>query len=573
MNVKTIIKNAKIYTSDEKQPWADSLVMENGKFIYVGNSKQAMTYAGKTADGCEDVSMGSETGSKRECSAEIIDMDGKMILPTFIDAHTHIGLSVIMDGEDDSLPMWDCKSKQEILEKLRTHVKKHPFALYYTAFFGQVEALGEEKLTRDDLDKIVKHRPVILIEQECHSAWLNSGAMKFLKIKEDIEDMAPGYCFYERDEKGRLTGCITEMTMLPILELSGNISNKKMKAGILKIADYLLEHGVSTIYDAGNYLNEEKTYRLLAEMDRAGKLPIRYEATYIICRPDKADIAIDELKRYKLLYETENIRFNTVKIMFDGTHRAHTAKLVEPYNDRDTTGGTMIPEDKLYELLSGLNREGIDFHAHTVGEGASKMILDCAERIRHEQGGLNINITLAHLETQCDEDIKRFKELGVTANYTPHWHGGNDYGTIEQTEKLLGKKRASNLFRAKSVMDTGANVTFSSDEVTLQLLDRWNPFLGIQTGHTRQEINDGGRTALVFPPIEERLTIKDMVKGYTINPAKVLRLDEITGSVEAGKSADFMVLNKNPFETDPYEIHNIKPEAVVVNGRVVKGRL
>lgn len=553
--MKTIIKNAKIYTSDEKQPWADSLVMENGRFVYVGNSERAMAYA------------------ENEDNVEILDLKGKMILPAFIDAHTHIGLSVMMDGDDDSMPMWDCQSKQEILERLRAHVKKHPLALYYSAFFGKVEALGDEKLTRDDLDKIVKYRPVILVDQECHSAWLNSSAMKLLKIKEDIEDMAPGYSFYERDEKGRLTGCITEMTMLPILELSGNISDKKMKAGILKIANYLLERGVGTIYDAGNYINEEKMYKLLSKMDRAGELPIRYEATYIVCRPDKAEIAIDEFKKYKSLYETQNIKFKTIKIMFDGTHRAHTAKLVETYNDRNVTGGTMIPENKLYELLSELNREGIDFHAHTVGEGASKMILDCAQRVRDEQGELNINITLAHLETQRDEDIPRFRELGVTANYTPHWHGGNDYGTMPETEKLLGKRRANNLFRAKTMMDTGANVTFSSDEVTLQLLDRWNPFLGIETGHTRQEINDGGRTAPVFPPLEERLTLEDMIRGYTINPAKVLRLDEEIGSIEAGKSADFMVLNENLFEIDPYEIHQIKPDSVVINGRAVKGKL
>ena len=338
-------------------------------------------------------------------------------------------------------------------------MKKHPFRLYYSAFFGQVEALGDEKLTKEELDKIVKHRPIILLEQECHSAWLNSGAMKFLKIKEDIKDMAPGYSFYERNENGNLTGCITEMTMIPILELSGNVSDKKMREGILKIANYLLEHGVTTIYDAGCYFKEEKTYKLLAEMDKAGELPIRYEATYIINTPEKADIAVEEFKKYKSLYETQNIKFKTIKIMFDGTHRAHTAKLVEPYNDKDVIGGTMIPAENLYQLMSEMNKEDIDFHAHTVGEGASKMILDCVERIIKEQGELEINVTLAHLETQRDEDIPRFKELGVNANFTPHWHGGNDYGTAEQNAKLLGKTRANNLFRAK-LHRCRTNVTF-----------------------------------------------------------------------------------------------------------------
>ena len=223
--------------------------------------------------------------------------------------------------------------------------------------------------------------------------------------------------------------------------------------------------------------------------------------------------------------------------------------------------------------MSELNREGIDFHAHTIGEGASRMILDCAERISREQGGLRIHVTLAHLESQRDEDIPRFKELGITANFTPHWHGGNDYGTAEQNARLLGTRRAEHLFRAKSMMDAGANVTFSSDEVTLQLLDRWNPFLGIEIGHTRQEVTKGGKSAAVFPPLSERLSIEDLIRGYTINGARALRLDDQIGSLEAGKSADFMVLSEDLFNMDPYEIHSIVPKAVVVRGTCVKGDL
>lgn len=190
-----------------------------------------------------------------------------------------------------------------------------------------------------------------------------------------------------------------------------------------------------------------------------------------------------------------------------------------------------------------------------------------------KQGELRIRVTLAHLESQLDEDIPRFRELGVTANFTPHWHGGNDYGTAEQNARLLGPRRAERLFRANSMMDSGANVTFSSDEVTLQLLDRWNPFLGIEVGHTRQEVTRGGRIAAVFPPLSERLPIEDLIQGYTINGARALRLDDQIGSIEAGKSADFMVLDEDLFAMDPYEIHNIVSKAVVMRGACIKGNL
>lgn len=545
MEKRTILKNGKIYTSNKKQLWTDAVSIKNGRFEQIGST--AIDFA----------------------EADIIDLQGRVVLPGFIDAHTHIGLSVLMGGEDESMPIWDCQSKSEILETLRSYIKKHPFRLYYTAFFGQIEALAGEKLTREDIDKIVKWRPVILMEKECHCAWLNSGAMKVLRLKEDVKDLAPGYSYYERDEQGKLTGCIKEMTMLPLLSMAGNVSKREMKRGILKIAHYLVEHGVTTVYDAGNYFKEEETYKLLAEMDRKGELPIRIEATYIITTPDKAEIAIDELKRYKKLYETEHIKFNTVKIMFDGTHRIHTAKLVTPYNDEDCDGGTMITEEQLYQLLSRLNEEGLDFHAHTVGEGASKQILDCAERVIKEQGTLDINITLAHLETQRDADIPRFKEIGVIGNFTPHWHGGNDYGTMEDTIHLLGEERAKKIFRVKSMIDSGATVTFSSDEVTLQLLDRWNPFLGIEIGHTRQEPAKGAVKAPIFSSEAERLSIEELLQGYTINGAYQLHLEDQIGSIEVGKKADLMVLNEDLFTIDAYKIHTVKPEMVMIEGKVV----
>lgn len=552
MGNRLILINGRIYTSDKKRPWAEAMSIKDGIF----------EFAGQTDEVC----------SRKDADTRVVDLQGKTVLPGLIDAHTHIGLSVMM-GEEDGMPMWDCKSKQEILHNLKAWVKQHPFRLYYAAFFGQIEAIGTEGLRKEEIDSIVKHRPVILLEQECHSAWLNSGALNFFHIKEDTADPAPGYSFYERDENGRLTGCIKEMAMLPILRMSGNLSSRKMQEGMLHIMEYLVDHGVVAIYDAGNYCREEETYKLLHRMDKDGRLPIKYEATYIITLPEQVPGAIRELKRYRSLYETENLRFRTLKLMLDGTHRIRTAKLTEPYHNTDITGGTMIPEETLYELMYRLNEEKIDFHVHTVGEGASRMVLDCAERIKNEKGKLDIRVTTAHLETQRDEDIPRFCELGVIGNFTPHWHGGNDYGTMEETELLLGRKRANSLFRVNSMFESGATVTFSSDEVTLSLLDRWNPFMGMEIGHTRQEITDGGRTAPVFPPEEERLSIEKLIDGYTINAAYALRLDEKIGSIEQGKEATFIVLDQDIFTMDPYEIHRLEAETVVIGGKCRKGQL
>lgn len=542
--------NGNIYTSDEERPHAQAAAVKDGRFLAVGSDEEILAFRGS--------------------GTQVFDLKGRFVLPGLVDAHTHIGLSAMM-GDDDDMPMYDCRSREEVLETLRSEVRKHPLRPFYVMFFGQAEALEPGGLRREDIDAVVRRRPVVLMEHECHSAWLNSGALRYLKIREDTPDIAPGYCMYERDEEGRLTGCIKEMCLLPILDLSGNLSKKALRAGMKKLIDYLLSCGVTTVYDAGSFLHEERVYQVLKKMDEEGELPLRFEATHIINLPSLLEGAIDEFRRLKSLYESEHIRFTTMKMMLDGTLRIHTAKQVTPYCDTRSDGGTLISEEKLYWFIRRLNEEKIDFHVHTVGEGAVRMLMDCVERVREETGGpLDIFVTAAHIETLRDEDINRFKELGMVADFTPSWHGGSCHADPEHMKKLLGPYRGTHTLRARSVVETGAMVTFSSDEVSLHDLDCWSPFRGMEVGHTRQEVAKGGREAPVYPPEEERLDLADLIRGYTITPAKVLRLDDRIGSISPGKDADMVVLRENLFEMDPYEIHNIKPEWVVLKGKWVK---
>ena len=549
MTADEIYVNGQFYTSDEERPEAQAVAVREGRFLAVGSNEEIEALAG--------------SGTRR------YDLNGRFVLPGLVDAHTHIGLSAMM-GDDDDMPMYDCQTKEEVLQTLRGEVRKHPLKPYYVLFFGQAEALEPDGLRKEEIDAIVRHRPVVLMEEECHSAWLNSGALRYLKIREDTPDIAPGYSVYERDEQGRLTGCIKEMCLLPILHMSGNLSKRALRRGMKKLIDYLLSHGVTAVYDAGSFLHEERVYQVLKQMDEDGLLPIHFEATHIINLPDLLPGAIDEFKRLKSLYESDHIRFTTMKMMLDGTLRIHTARQVSPYSDTGSCGGTLITEEELFRFTRSLNEEKIDFHVHTVGEGAVRMVMDCVERLREEIGGdLDIFVTTAHIETLRDEDIGRFRALGIVADFTPSWHGGSCHADPEHMKKLLGPYRGTHTLRARSVVDTGALVTFSSDEVSLHEMDCWNPFWGMEVGHTRQEIRDGGKDAPIYPPAEERLDLADLIRGYTISPARVLRLDDRIGSITPGKEANMVVLRENIFEMDPYRIHDILPEWVVLRGRWV----
>lgn len=558
-----LIKNAKIYTQDKSRPWADALTVKDGKFTYVGNEEEAKTFAP---------------------DAEEYDAEGRFIMPGIVDSHAHIAMSVYLGGDDDDkIPMYDCKSKGEILEKLQQMVKAYPLRLSYAMFYGKIEALGGEKLTRDELDRIVKHRPVILMEEECHSVIMNSGALRYFKIKEDAKDIASGLSYYDRDEKGRLTGMMTEMAATPLL-MKYKPSDKQLRAGISGILDYLVKHGVTTIFDAGNMCDEGWIAGTLKAMDKSGEIPVRFYMTHMLWHPGMVDGAIEELKRLKKTYETDNIKFETMKMMLDGTMRIHTAYMVEPYNDTGTRGNSMIPEEKLLAFMRDLNAEGFDFHLHTVGEAAVRMVMNCVQKLKEEAAAgtgeeFTINVTCAHDEMLRPEDIDRFMKLGIVANFTPSWNGGNCGSDPENMQRLLGEERGLNTLRTRTVFETGATVSLSSDEVELHSMERWSPFWGMEVGHTRQEPYYGtvradgrldGSAAPVYPPAEEVLDIEQCIEGYTINGAKQLGIDDRIGSIETGKDADFLVLAENLFEMDKYGIHDVVPDTVVIKGKRIK---
>jgi hypothetical protein len=193
------------------------------------------------------------------------------------------------------------------------------------------------------------------------------------------------------------------------------------------------------------------------------------------------------------------------------------------------------------------------------------------EQARAAIGGrLNTRVTLCHLELLDPADIPRFKALGVVANATPHWNGGYFQGA----DRWLGIERYNRMYRVQPLLDSGATVTFSSD-ITDDVewkTERADPYVGMQIAHTRQEIEIGPHGP-VRPPESERLRLEDLVRGYTLNGAIQLRRDREQGSIEVGKSADLVMLNKNLFEVGSYDIHTVAPDAVLMEGQVVFGRL
>ena len=360
-----------------------------------------------------------------------------------------------------------------------------------------------------------------------------------------------------------------------------DLTDEQIDASLERWIRFSMDSGVSCVFDGGIPGVEafhERVYGRLREMDRQGKLPVYVDGCFVISSAREAEKGLKELKRLRDEFDTEHLKVHTLKIFMDGTTKIHTAAMTEPYADTGTKGSTAFNKEELADLLKQLNKEGLDLHLHTVGSRASQVVLDAVEMARKELGDdFRVKVTCAHLEVQDDADLSRFAKLGVFPNYTPHWHAGLMSGNpYEVYCRLLGEERAGKMFRSKSVWDTGATVTWSSDNIIFGDFTSWNPYLGMEVGMTRW-INEKtnhyeiARTYTEFPTASEKMNIEEMLLGYTINGAKQLGIENRKGSITAGKDADFLVFENDLLTAEKEGFSHNLPEEVYFSGKNVKG--
>ncbi len=521
-----IIKNAKIFTADRENPLAAALAVKDGKFVYVGDEAGLSEYEG-----------------------EVTDLGGKFIMPGIIDSHVHVSFPMGFEYLDE-VESITCSGKQEFLDIMKDYVAGHPGLKRYR-FMVDKKYLNGEDIVKEDLDAICPNAELQIQEAEGHSVWVNSKILDRYHITDDTPDPVPGISYYVR-KNGHVTGNVFEGSaeMPIILDSALELTDEQIDTALERWIDFCKTVGVSAVFDAGipgfNKFHE-RVYQRLRALDLEGKLPVYIDGCYVVAAMWEVEKGLEELKRFRREYNTEHLKVHTMKVFMDGTLKIHTAAMVEPYEDTNTTGTTAFTAQELSEVIKKLNDEGLDLHLHTVGDAASRVVLDAVELARKELGeNYRVRVTCAHLKFQHDEDMDRFAKLGVFANYTPSWH----CEFPEEHIPLFGEKRTFNMYRCKTQWNTGAVVTWSSDPIAFVDFLIWNPYLGMEIGMTRwntekTRISEFARTPKAFPPASECMTIEEMILGYTINGAKQLGIEAKKGSVTAGKDADFLV-----FEND-----------------------
>ena len=533
--------NANIYTVDEHQEWAEAVAITNGVIDFVGSSAGAKRWTGS--------------------NTRVTDLQGKMLLPGFVDSHSHILLGA---AHIDDLVLDQFAPLETWLAQIKSFAELNPEREVLSGYGFLASSFGHQGPTRQMLDAVVPDRPVIILDEGMHGAWLNSAALARLGINASTPDPKPGFDYYKRDASGEPTGYLLEGTLWQAIDDLGLVTVESVSESTEEVIRLYNSYGVTAVFDAGPWEVEEIQADILANIVEHGKLNIRFLGSYYIYDRADKDTVIDKVLALRDLTVDTPYTIDTLKIMVDGTLEGRTAAMFEDYQgEPGNRGETVFTVEELNILVSGATAVDLDIHFHALGERAVSESLDAIGLAQRQYPNSQTRYTLSHIQLMAPEDVKRFAEYGVIAQSTPLWARHDAEGKAFITEDQFNRYYLFN-----SLDSAGVKLTFGSDypstgEGSLGI----SPLYNMETGHTRQYV--GRPEAPVQPPVDERLGIAQLIRAYTINGAFQMRMSDKIGSISVGKLADMVLLDQNLFEIDPYAIHKVKVLKTWLAGEVV----
>ncbi|TFG94817.1 MAG: amidohydrolase [Myxococcales bacterium] len=532
-----VLRDGSIYTVDAVRSWAHALAVREGRIVYVGTESGVVPY------------IGAET--------EVLELKGRTVLPSFQDVHIHpVTSGTVAAGFCD---LSGVSTREEYLALIAEYAAERPDVEWIRGEGWSMDVFPAGVPDKQSLDGIVPDRPVYLGSSDGHSAWVNSKALDIAGITSDTPDPADGRI--DRDPvTGEPVGGLQEGAMN--LVQPPQYTADELDAGLRYALKMLHGYGVTAFQEASADREVLETYRRL---DEAGDLSAHVVAA-LWWERERGEEQIPELIAKREEFSAGNRRATTVKIMQDGVMENHTAALLEPYQGKPGgTGISFVEPGALKRIVTRLDAAGFQVHFHAIGDAAIRQALDAVEAARTQNGERANRHHISHLQLFDPVDIGRFRELGVVANFQPLWAYADGYIT-DLTIPFLGPERSRWLYPIGSLVRSGAIVAFGSD----WSVSSANPFEAMEVAITRMG-PDGESDAPFLPG--ERIDLPTALAAFTIKAAYVNGIDDATGSIEVGKLADLIVLDRNPFEVPPAEISEIEVLLTLFAGAPVHGDL
>jgi len=525
-----VLINGTVWTVNPGQPWAEAVAVKGGRILEAGSSQAIRKLASPRA--------------------EIIDLKGDLVLPGFIDSHTHFldgGFSLL------SIRLREARSREDFVARIRDKVNELDRGEWILNGNWDHQSFDPPELpNRDWIDAVTPHNPVFVNRLDGHMALANSLALKIAGVTRDTPSPAGGEIL-KHSETGEPTGILKDAALDLVAE---HIPEPSLKAK-LRAAEVALQHaaecGVTSVHDMASAENFEVYQELLKGNNLTARLYVYIPIT---------EVEVYSRLKMKTPFGNDFLKIGGLKGFVDGSLGSSTALFFEPYaDDPDMTGlfhSQMYPEGIMEQRIMEADKAGLQVAIHAIGNKANHTILDIMEKVIAQNGERDRRWRIEHAQHLLPGDIERIARLGIIASVQPY-HAIDDG---RWAESKIGRERCRTSYAFQSLFERGAVLACGSDWAVAPL----DPLSGIYAAVTRRTL-DGKHPEGWFP--EQKISLEEAIKGYTLNGAFAEFSEAYKGSIEAGKLADLVVLTRNIFGIPPGEILNAKVKMTIFNGEIV----
>jgi len=477
---------------------------------------------------------------------DVLDMNGNFITPGFIDCHVHLmtgGRSLL------SVDLTDASTPEEFSKRVEDFAQSQAPGQWILEGNWDHTLWGGELPHKDWIDKFTPDNPVLIMRLDWHMALANTAALDYAGIDKHTADIDGG--FIERDKDGTPTGLLKDNAMNLILDKMPPMTPDQKDKSFKAANDYFVSNGVTTVHDVDGLNKDFESYSTALKYRASGDLKVRIYAS----------TPLDEWRRLAEMEDVSDnwLRTGSLKGFVDGSLGSHTAAFHDHYADKEDDKGFFINnEENLYQWISDADNAGLHVMVHAIGDSANHTLLDIYERVINENGPRDRRFRIEHAQHLGYSDINRFAELKVIASMQPY-HAIDDG---RWAEEYIGSERIKTSYAFKSLLDAEGTIGFGSDWAVAPAA----PLLGIYAAVTRQTL-DGNNPGGWVP--DQKITVEQALTAYTSSAAYASFEENVKGTLEPGKFADFIVLSENILNIDPERIKDTKVLMTFVGGTEV----
>ncbi|MGH3038039.1 MAG: amidohydrolase, partial [Gaiellaceae bacterium] len=507
--MELVLTGGSVFCADAALTVAEAVAVRDGRIAWIGPAAEAAAHVGK--------------------ETRVLALEGRTVLPGFQDAHCHPAEGGV---ESRLCTLYDADSPEACLETIARYAAEHPELEWVSGAGWSIDSFENGTPCRADLDTILPDRPAFFYNRDGHGAWVNSRALELARITQETPDPSGGRI--ERDARGEPQGTLHEHAAALVEDLLPPTTAAEWEAGVLSAQAAFHALGITAWQDAR--IDDPlhlAAYRAVAER---GQLTMRVEGNLLWERGGGQE-QLDELVARRKGGSLGRLRIRGAKIFVDGVLENFTGALLEPYVGTDNYGISMFEREELERAVVLLDSHGFQVHMHAIGDRAVRDALDAIEAAARANGRRDARHHLAHLQLVHPDDLPRFAELGVVANVSPLWACHSGY-VDELTEPFIGPERSARMYPFGSLQRAGARLAFGSDW-TVSTAD---PLPQLEVAVTRIAPETRGLEPLLP---EEALDLPTALQTFTTGSAHVNFLDGETGTIEAGKLADLVVLDRD----------------------------